>query len=258
MENRYEKFYKTDWIEVYGFWHKIIDRGQKQIEILKKIISKIDKNSIKILDVGCGEGDEINEALSKIKNKHFEIIANDASKEALEKYKKNNSSYVKRTLNEKLENLPRLLKEKFDLILFSHCLYGVNLDDLFSRYSELLKDKGIILIFLDSKDSGIKMIQDKFWKSLHEKSFDENTAEDIENNLTRKKIKYEVIEFPYYIYLNKLKQIQENGFVSLFIPFAFRTHNIKKDIIGKIISYSKTLEKDRKIKNKTLAIIIQT
>ncbi len=256
MQDRYKNFYKTDWKEVYGFWHKIINRGQKQIGLLIRFINKLHGNSIKILDVGCGEGDEIKKALSQIKNKKFEIIANDTSKEALEEYKKNNSPYVKKTINEKLENLPKIVKEKFDLILFSHCLYGVNLDDLFNQYLELLKEGGIILIFLDPKTSGIKIIQDKFWKSIHKVSFDENTAEDVLNDLSQNKIKYEVIEYPYYIYLDKLEKMKTNSFTSLFVPFTFRTKDVKPEIIKKIISYVNTLEHNRKIDNKTFAIII--
>lgn len=257
MQDRYEKFYETDWREVYGFWHKVIDRGQKQIELLIKFISKINGDSIKILDVGCGEGDEIKKVLSQIKNKDFEITANDTSKEALEEYKKNNPLYIKQTIKEKLENLPGLLKEKFDLILFSHCLYGVNLDGLFNQYSELLKEQGIILIFLDSKTSGIKLIQDKFWKSVHEVSFDENTAEDIVKNLSQNQIKYEIIEFPYDIYLDKLEKIKNGAFVSLFIPFALRSKNVKPEVIRNIVTYAKTLEHSKKIENKTFAIILR-
>ncbi len=257
MQDRYKKFYETDWADAYGFWHKVIDRGKKQIELLRKTIEEFDTNSVKILDVGCGEGDEINKTLSQIKNKDSEIVANDTSKEALEKYKQNNRAYIGKTINERLENLPSVLKEKFDLILFSHCLYGVGLDDLLSKYQLLLKENGIILIFLDSKESGIKLIQDKFWDSFHEVSFDENVAEDIIKNLSQNHMKYEIVEVPYYIYLDRLENLKENGFVSLFIPFAFRTKNIQPDIVEKIISYAKTLENDKKIANKTFAIIIR-
>lgn len=257
MQDRYKKFYETDWAEAYGFWHKVIDRGQKQIELLRKTIDKINVDSVKILDVGCGEGDEIKKALSQIKNKDFEIVANDTSEEALEKYQQNNSSHVRKTTIEKLENLPSVLKERFDLILFSHCLYGVNLDNLFSQYQELLKENGIILIFLDSKESGIKLIQDKFWESFHEVSFDENVAEDVIKNLSQNQIKYEIVEIPYYIYLDKLENLKGDGFVSLFIPFAFRTKSIQSDMVEKIIAYAKTLENNKKIANKTFAIIVR-
>ena len=107
MEDRYEKFYNSDWEKVYGFWHKIITRGEHQVRILVETLSKINKKKITILDVGCGKGDEIQEALPYIKNKEFEITANDTSKVALERYLKNNSPNVKEFIQDRLENIPK-------------------------------------------------------------------------------------------------------------------------------------------------------
>ena len=101
MQDAYEKFYKTNWEEVYGFWHKVITRGEHQVKILIENLNSINKGKITILDLGCGSGDEIKEALSKAKNKEFVIIANDTSEEALEKYRKNIA--VKKTIQERLD-----------------------------------------------------------------------------------------------------------------------------------------------------------
>lgn len=256
-ESRYKEFYENDWEDVYGFWHKIIDRGEKQIKILTKYLKTLERNSIKILDVGCGEGDEIKQVLFRLKNKNIEITANDTSKEALEKYMRNNSFYVKQTINKKLENLPEVLDEKFDFILFSHCLYGARLDNLINKYLRLLKDIGVILIFLDSKNSGTAKIQREFWKQIYKKECDENIAEDVINNLYENKIKYNIIEFPYHIYLDRLERVKTNGLNSLFIPFVFRTKNITKETTKQIVPYIKNFEKNKKIYSKTFGIILR-
>ena len=121
----------------------------------------------------------------------------------------------------------------------------------------MLSDDGMILVFLDSKDSGIKRIQEKFWINVHDVNFNENTAEDIIDVLLNENIEHEIIEFSSHMDLGKLQNVMEDGIVSLLIPFTFRTHEIKKEVVEEVISYIKTLERDRKIENKTFAIIIK-
>ncbi|HLD85801.1 MAG TPA: class I SAM-dependent methyltransferase [archaeon] len=256
MQDAYEKFYKTNWEEVYGFWHKVITRGEHQVKILIENLNSINKGKITILDLGCGSGDEIKEALSKAKNKEFVIIANDTSEEALEKYRKNID--VKETIQERLENLPKKLSGKFDIILFSHCLYSVELKGLFKEYLKLLSDDGTILIFLDSKESGIKLIQQKFWNEIHNKNFDENTGEDVLKELENENMKYEAIEFSNYMDFKKLENLRKDGITSLLIPFALRTNEIKKECSEEIASYIEKLKNHGKLENKTFAIMIKS
>src|SRR5512133_2254392 len=105
MQERYEKFYKSNFKNSYGFWHKVINRGKKQIKILRNTIFEINSKSIKILDVGCGAGDEMKEAISDL-DKNIKIIANDTSQEVLDIYRKNLTDAVIETKNCRLERLP--------------------------------------------------------------------------------------------------------------------------------------------------------
>jgi len=257
MRTRYEKFYKEDWGKAYGFWHKVITRGEYQVRILKDILSNFNTSTVNILDLGCGKGDEIREAIKDIKDKKIRIVANDTSKEALNEYSKINSDNTVETVLLRLEDLPGKVNKKFDLILFSHCLYDVDLPDLFTKYYKLLNDEGAILIFLDSNESGIKKIQLKFWDEVHGISFDENTAEDIVKELENEKIRHKIMKFSNYMDLNKLAKINQKGVVELLIPFTFRTHEIKKEILDKIVLYIIEIAHDNKIDNKTFAMIIR-
>jgi hypothetical protein len=115
----------------------------------------------------------------------------------------------------------------------------------------------MMLIFLDSKTSSIKIIQEKFWKKVHGVSFDENTAESIVKNLSDNNIRHEVVKFPYFTYIDKLENIKKDRFVSLSIPFMFRNKRVNKKTAEEIISYSKSFEKNKKVANKAFAIIIK-
>ncbi len=255
MTERYEEFYKDNWAEVYGFWHKMITRGERQVDLLEETIKKTDKNTIRMLDVGCGQGDEVKEALSRVPYRKLQITANDTSREALERYARNNPA--EELVQERLENLPAKLTKKYDFILFSHCLYSVNLKGLFSKYLGLLSDRGQILIFLDSKESGLKKLQQRFWDRVHGTSFDENTAETVVNDLSEQKIPYETIPFSNFMDLDKLQEIDEDGIAQLIIPFAFRTKDLDRLVVEDAVAYIKTLEKERKIENNTYAIVVR-
>jgi SAM-dependent methyltransferase len=257
MSNRYEKFYKDDWDKAYGFWHKIITRGQYQVEILKKTIESIDKDKITILDLGCGRGDETHEALVGIRNKKFSIVANDTSARALDEYVKTNSGYVVEAMPGELESLPEKLQNKFDLILFSHCLYSVKLKDLFQQYLQLLNDHGCILIFLDSNKSGIKTIQHAFWDEVHRVPFDENVAEDVIQELSRKEIPFATTEFSNEMQMDKLYAINKDGVRNLLVPFILRLHAVKKDIGDKVAAYISAFAKNGIIENNTCSILVK-
>lgn len=254
---RYERFYREDWGDRYGFWHRVITKGKHQIRILKEIISGIEGNPVNILDLGCGKGDEIKEAVDSIKNKEFQITANDTSKEALDEYSRSMPSYVREVINDRLEDVPGKVSGKFDLILFSHCLYGAELKGLFRRYLELLSENGVILIFLDSEKSTIKKTQERFWREIHGVPFNENTGESIVKELSSDGIEHESRIFHSYMDMGKLEEIDKDGVTRLLIPFLARTRDLDKGIVGRIVDYIRKLEKDRKLDNETFAIIIR-
>lgn len=255
--DRYETFYKDDWLDTYGFWHRVIDRGEKQIRIIKDCLNNMGKDNIKILDLGCGEGDEIKQVLSSIENKDFEITASDTSKEALDRYQNNNPKHVKKTYECRLEILPKKLSGKFDLILFSHCLYNVDLKNLFSNYMKLLNKNGTMLIFLDSDRGITSNVKKKFWITIHGSQFDENLAEDLISELSRNKIPHDFTEMNYTIDLNKLEKIHRGGLEMLFIPFILRKKNIEPRTLKDIVGYISDLTKNSKIQNNVMVILIR-
>lgn len=256
-EGYYEKFYKTNWEETYNFWKKVIDRREKQIDILKEEIGKIPKATIKILDLGAGTGDEIRDTLSYFKDKRFEIIANDTSIEALRIYKEINFPHVKQVIFDKLENLYKILNEKFDIILFSHCLYGAELSGLFQKYLPFLYPKGAIIIFQASRTNDPVKVQTTFWKEVHGVSCPERLAEDVAEELSREGVSYELIRLPCKFYLDKLESLQRNGIRNLFVPFIMRSKNIPSETLDKIVVFVNTLQKDQILNNQSFAIIVR-
>ncbi|MBW3002649.1 class I SAM-dependent methyltransferase [Candidatus Woesearchaeota archaeon] len=264
--DRYEEFYKNDWAEVYGFWHKIITRGEHQVKMLEDVLSKIDREIVNMLDVGCGQGDEVKEALTRVPHAQVQIIANDTSAEALVWYTENILSLRAQNrparvgyVRDRLENLPKrpLLAGTFDFILFSHCLYSADINGLFNKYTKLLQDDGQMLIFLDSEKSGLKKLQKQFWDRVHGVSFDENTAETVIEELNKQNISYDAVPFSNFMDLDKLQKIDAEGITKLLLPFAFRTQDLDRAVVEDAVAYVKTLEKDRMIENSTYAIKIK-
>lgn len=254
--DRYEEFYRNDWAKVYGFWHKIITRGEHQVRMLEDVLSKIDHEIIKMLDVGCGQGDEVKEALTRVPHIPVQITANDTSEEALDRYLRNILE-ADRTIVGRLENLPNQLTRKYDLILFSHCLYSADIKGLFNNYQSLLADTGHMLIFLDSENSGLKRLQKQFWERVHGITFDENTAETVIEELNEQNIPYDARPFSNFMDLDKLHEIDAEGITKLLLPFAFRTQDLDKTVVDDAVAYIKTLEKDRMIENHTYAIRVR-
>lgn len=257
MVERYEGFFSKDWDRAYSFWHKIIDRGDVHIRVIIRIIKSIGKKEIKILDLGCGEGDELKAALDKFPDKEFRIIANDVSETALERYAKNNKKYLEKTLLCRLEEVPDKINEKFDLVFFSHALYGVDVSGLFEKYLKMLDFNGILLIFLESEKSNIVKIRKKFWKKIHGADFDETTAEKVIEELSREGIKPKIINIRYFVDFNKLNEIEAGGVRNLYIPFLFRTNKFDKIVLEKIEGYIAELCAGNKLENKTLGILFK-
>ena len=229
---RCEQFYAKHWKKRYRFWHKVINRSRFQKELLTNIIVEPGKSRMKILDLGCGEGNEITAALSRLKHIDFTITANDTSEEALKIYKKANSKCVVKCMKCSLEVVPELLEnEKFDFILFSHSLYGISLDGLFQRYIKLLESDGKMLIFLESSKSEMVKLRQMFWKRLYNVEFDENTAEDVSAALKKMEIKQRIYEVGYCLDLEKLESLYKNGLVKFVIPFALRNTKLPPNIL---------------------------
>jgi len=249
-DDAYLEFYQQSWVGAYSFWHKIINRGEKQIVFLTEILNAFSKSKIKILDLGCGEGDEIAEAISRSKHKKFEILANDTSKEALRLYQINNAKHVKKTIAGCLEDIPGKIEEEFDLILFSHCLYGVNTKGLFEKFIPMLKDGGQLLIFLDSQECALAKIRAKFREMVG------NMAEEAMDGLFEAGIFFEGSFFSYDIDLEKLKFIDPKGINNLLIPFSMRKNDLSEEIRKEITVFIDSLTVDEKISGNAAIITI--
>jgi ubiquinone/menaquinone biosynthesis C-methylase UbiE len=107
----------------------------------KLIAKKNENNSLKLLEVGCGEAKRL-QWISQ--NYNIQCFGVDPSKKAVETANLNNVSAVKGTAdNLKYEN------EKFDFVVFGFCLYLCDREDLFQIAKEtdrVLKKSGYIII----------------------------------------------------------------------------------------------------------------
>jgi SAM-dependent methyltransferase len=219
--------------------------------------------TIRVLDLGCGEGDEIAEAISQVQGKNFEIWANDTSEEALALYEKILGQYVKRKVLWRLEDLPdKIAGEKFDLILFSHSLYSIKLDGLFEKYVELLEEDGQVIVFMDVLENEFKQLQIRFWRDVHGTDFfdDENVAETIKDHLCSiEEVLIETFSFDYDIDIGKLIQINSNGIRELFIPFAMRmkSHNLDNEIKDQGTSFVDKLVNNENLQGRAMIITVR-
>lgn len=111
---------------------------------LKKFLSKEDKN-IKILDVGCGLGNNI-ELMQSWGYKN--IIGSDISPQMVEEC-------LKKNLNVFLDT--DLVEKNFDLVLFSHVIEHIKypyIVDFLEKYFERLKSGGRVIVITPCQYNG--------------------------------------------------------------------------------------------------------
>ena len=116
----------------------------------------------KILDVGCGEG-TLTDFLSEAQKKRY--VGIDISLEAIKIANK------KRKLNFQCIQAEQFkTKNKFDIVIFNEILYYLDDIEIFKKYSEFLKSKGIIIMSLyrmknKRYDRQIRKNSKKFFKA---------------------------------------------------------------------------------------------
>ncbi len=232
------KNYFHKWSDHYGFWHKIINRDEKYLKLYINYLNKIEKKDIDILDLGCGDGKELNKCLRNYPQKRFHIVANDNSNEALKFYHQINSSYIKKLVKgDFTKKYSYFNNQKYDIILFSNSLYAVKIDDFFKKYKKLLKRNGVILITIESNESSINKIRRKFWHEIYNDNYNENTAERVCLELKKEEINYSAINIRYKINFGLLNISHSKVIYNLFIPFLFRNNKINKKIKNTIAEY---------------------
>ena len=111
------------------------------VNALSNLIDKYEKNSMSLLEIGCGEGKRLR-WISE--NYNIRCYGIDPSKKAVEKANTKNISVSQGTADDlKFEN------EKFDFVIFGFCLYLCDRSDLFQIAKEadrVLKKSGYVII----------------------------------------------------------------------------------------------------------------
>lgn len=253
MRKFYTKFFK-ECENSYKFWRRIINRSEEQIKIYKRTIQKIQKFKIKILDLGCGDGKEINRALEWFNGIEFSLIGSDTSADALTDYKEINKKFLKKIVLEDLSKI-FLPNDKFDLIILSNCLYDIKTKGFFRKIFKMLRKKGKVLIFIESKNSPLFGIRSRFWPKIHNNNYKENTEKEIIGELSRMSALFFVSKIKYNINLEKADQIKKDGIKTLLIPFLFRCNNISDS--GQIEKHIRELDKNRKFFGLSSVIVVK-
>ncbi|MFA6474464.1 MAG: class I SAM-dependent methyltransferase [Patescibacteria group bacterium] len=222
-------------------------------------IRELNKSNVRILDVGCGEGDELYTALSLLPQQQVAITANDTSLEALQKYQQRFGTKVRKSIAAPLEKLAEHLDVGgYDLILLSHCLYGIkDVAPLLQKYLEHLSNNGILCIFQDAGDSDLTSVQKTFWPQIHGVTFDETRSDDIMHQLHLANVHYQSQNFPYTIDLRKLELMHPNGIAELFLPFALRVEKISSKELPQIEAFLSRLAPDQQLHNWFSSIILR-
>lgn len=249
----YEELFRSEWDKTYDFWHRVIDRGERQVAFLREQLETVQESPVRLLDVGCGNGDEIGAAMDRV-DRDIWVVANDISGTALDRYRDRNEDVLADTYQCRLEALPERLDDLFDVILFSHCLHDTDLSGLFSRYAAHIDESGRIVVLLESAESTVVALRERFWKQLHDEPLEENTAEDVIHALEWSGFAPETTPIPYGMDVEKLNRIDPDGLRELYIPFAMRARDISTSVMEEMVAFLRAREEDGRIPHRTLAI----
>jgi len=136
----------------YNDSHPLCNNSNKEVIEIIKTINK-SRGDLKILDIGCGAGNDLINIYDNIKNKKVDLTGIDFSKQAIlkaqERSKKRKINFIQSTI----EQIP-FKEESFDIIysfLLFHCLKNKQITNLLREIIFLLKKQGICLIKTRSK-----------------------------------------------------------------------------------------------------------
>ena len=117
---------------------------------LEDIITEYNIAKCKVLEIGCGTGNDINYLCKK----GFDVTGMDISQNAIDIAEKNNQQHknVKFLVGDINEDLP---KERYDLIYDRGCLHGNPelISDIFPKFYATLEEKGKIIIISSNSNS---------------------------------------------------------------------------------------------------------
>ncbi len=147
-----EKFFsdmtKKDWLEAYKSGKTHWSDFDKHSNLAEVFVAneKINKTKGNILEIGCGGGADS----SYFGEQGYNVISIDISSIAVRQAIKNNSHDNVEYLVGDAENLD-FEDEQFDLIYSLSVLHSTNMKKSFSEVSRVLKEGGIVLVFLYKK-----------------------------------------------------------------------------------------------------------
>jgi len=147
-KNHWEREYKKDVNYISknenNNWPWDIKTHDKNLE---DILTEYNISKCKVLEIGCGTGNDIN-YLSK---KGFDVTGMDISQTAIDIAKRNNQNakFIVGDINEDLPN------EKYDIIYDRGCLHGNPelISNIFNKLSNILNEKGKIIIISSNSNS---------------------------------------------------------------------------------------------------------
>ena len=157
--------------EVYSRYSNALDISIKQ---LRNILSEVESNSLKILDVGCSGGLFLINSLPK--EKDTEITFLEPSTDPFEKLVKNTGHNKEwECINQTFEEFYRNNKEKYDIVLASHLYHfpREGYQELLLQLISLLKDPGT-LIWIERGIDEITDFKKRFKTMLLPSKYPEN------------------------------------------------------------------------------------
>lgn len=184
--------YNKLWVQKYSL-------GPTRREVKKIILPLLEENKeLKILDIGCGTGQLINE-ISELYN-DVNYLGIDVAENMIEIARKSNKNKNIKFKNSSIESFES--NEKYDIIICTHAFpYFPNKQEMIKKMAELCNEKGQVIIVNSSTNSLKDLIINFFLKATTSKarylSIDE--MKELFKNAKLKLKKIEIIREKFYM-----------------------------------------------------------
>lgn len=184
--------YNKLWVQKYSL-------GPTRREVKKIILPLLEENKeLKILDIGCGTGQLINE-ISELYN-DVNYLGIDVAENMIEIARKSNKNKNIKFKNSSIESFES--NEKYDIIICTHAFpYFPNKQEMIKKMAGLCNEKGQVIIVNSSTNSLKDLIINFFLKATTSKarylSIDE--MKELFKNAKLKLKKIEIIREKFYM-----------------------------------------------------------
>lgn len=184
--------YNKLWVQKYSL-------GPTRREVKKIILPLLEENKeLKILDIGCGTGQLINE-ISELYN-DVNYLGIDVAENMIEIARKSNKNKNIKFMNSSIESFES--NEKYDIIICTHAFpYFPDKQEMIKKMAELCNEKGQVIIVNSSTNSLKDLIINFFLKATTSKarylSIDE--MKELFKNAKLKLKKIEIIREKFYM-----------------------------------------------------------